>query len=101
MQFNHVNLTVTEVAAAADFFTAHFDFAAVGQTRDNFIMLEGEGGFVLTLMTAGRAGPSPYPRNFHIGFFVATVAAVNAKHEELVQAGRTPGDVQEFRRAAA
>lgn len=100
MQLNHANFAVADVPAAAEFFARHFDFRTVGEAHDNFVVMEGEGGFVLNFMAAGKA-EATYHKNFHVGFFVDGVAEVRLKHAELVDAGCGPGDVQQFTRGGS
>lgn len=100
MQFNHANFAVADVSAAAEFFARHFDFRILGEAHDNFVVMEGEGGFVLNFMAAGKA-EAAYHKNFHVGFFVGSVAEVRLKHAELVDAGYGPGDVQQFTRGGS
>jgi len=100
MQFNHANFVVADVGAAAEFFARHFGFAVLGEAHANFVVMEGEGGFVLNFMAPGKSDAT-YPKNFHVGFFVGSAAEVNAKHAELVEAGRDPGEVQQFSRGGA
>ena len=97
MLFNHANFIVPDPATAADFFARHFDFAVVGDAHANFVVMEGEGGFLLNFMAPGKA-EATYPKNFHVGFFVDTVATVRDKHAELKAAGYELSDVQEFTR---
>ena len=101
MQFNHANFVVDDVAAAADFFIRHFNFRELGEGRDNFIILGGDGDFVLNLMGPGKGETVSYPKNFHVGFFVDSADAVKAKHDELTAAGQTPGEVRELRRGGS
>ena len=98
MQFNHANFIVADPSAAAAFFARHFGFAVVGDAHANFVVMEGEGGFVLNFMTPGKSEAS-YPKNFHIGFFVDRVETVQQKHAELRDAGHEVSEVQEFVRA--
>jgi len=100
MQFNHANFAVADARAAAAFFARHFDFAIVGEAHDNFVVMEGEGGFVLNFMAAGKA-EATYHKNFHVGFFVDSVAAVRLKQAELSAAGYGPSDVQQFSRGGS
>ncbi len=100
MQFNHANFAVADVRAAAAFFAGHFDFAVVGDAHDNFVVMEGEGGFVLNFMAAGKT-EAVYHKNFHVGCFVGSVAEVRLKHAELVAAGYTPSAVQQFSRGGS
>ena len=53
MQFNHANFAVADARAAAAFFARHFDFAIVGEAHDNFVVMEGEGGFDLEIDAQG------------------------------------------------
>jgi lactoylglutathione lyase len=69
MRLNHVNLTVTDVAAAARFLESYFGLRAGGGNA-GMAFLTDEDGFVLTLMKARRSDPPAYPSTFHIGFFV-------------------------------
>ena len=101
MQFNHANFVVDDVATTAYFFTKHFAFQSLGEPRDNFIILGGEGGFVLNLMGPGKGEAVAYPKNFHIGFLVDAAAAVQSKHDELAAAGHAPGEVRELRRGGS
>ncbi len=100
MQFNHANFAVADVRAAAEFFARHFGFAILGEAHDNFAVMEGEGGFVLNFMASGKT-EATYHKNFHVGFFVGSVAEVRLKHAELVDAGYGPGDVQQFNRGGS
>jgi len=101
MQFNHTNFVVDDVAATADFFTQHFGFQVLGEPRDNFTILGGDGGFVLNLMTPGKGEAVTYPRNFHVGFFVEAATVVQSKHDELAAAGHSPSEVRELRRGGS
>jgi lactoylglutathione lyase len=68
VRLNHVNLTVTDVRAAAGFLERYFGLEARGGNA-GMAFLTDDDGFVLTLMKARRADPS-YPSTFHIGFFI-------------------------------
>jgi lactoylglutathione lyase len=69
LRLNHVNLTVTDVRAAARFLEKYFGLEARGGNA-GMAFLTDEDGFVLTLMKARRADPPAYPSTFHIGFFI-------------------------------
>jgi lactoylglutathione lyase len=84
MNLNHVNLTVTDVTAAADFLETYFGMKKMGGNA-GMAFLTDEQGFVLTLMKGKRVEGVAYPSTFHIGFFVAedsTVDEVNRRLEE-------------------
>ena len=81
MQFNHIDLGVTDVVAAAAFFDFTLDHIMVNGSR---AILDGATGESLVL--THQPGPLTYPKNFHIGFLVETEQAVQTKHTELDQA---------------
>jgi lactoylglutathione lyase len=68
VRLNHLNLTVTDVAAAAGFLERYFGLQAGGGNA-GMAFLTDEDGFVLTLMKARRSDPPGYPSTFHSGFF--------------------------------
>jgi catechol 2,3-dioxygenase-like lactoylglutathione lyase family enzyme len=86
MKLNHVNLTVTDVRAAAEFLEKYFGLRRMGGNA-GMSFLSDEDGFVLTLMKAGKAKPVAYPSTFHIGFFVASEETVNDTHRRLKEDG--------------
>ncbi|AYL96387.1 VOC family protein [Mucilaginibacter celer] len=101
LKLNHINLTVTDVAASAHFFEQHFGFKIAEVKGENMLaILEGTGGFVLVLMadTSNRKGNNTYPEMFHIGFLVDTADEVNKIYEGLKKAGlateRAPGNLR-------
>lgn len=90
MQINHLHLSVTDVAACADFFVRHFDFDLVDIKGNNGLaVLRGRSNTVLVLMRlpAGIDAEAAYPKMFHIGFLVPDPVAVGEKHAELVRHG--------------
>jgi len=94
---NHANLPVADVAALRDFFARHFGFTAeMTRGNDAFVVMRGDGGFVLNLMRC-REGEH-YPDNFHVGFALQDADAVRAKHAELREAGVGVGEVKSLGR---
>ena len=84
MKLNHVNLTVTDVTAAAEFLETYLGLQRRGGNA-GMAFLTDDDGFVLTLMKRKRSDAQPYPSTFHIGFFVPdedTVDAVNRRLRE-------------------
>lgn len=80
MKLNHINLAVTDVAAAAQFLVTYFDMRPEAM-NEKFAALFDNDGLVLTLM---KAGPTiRYPGTFHIGFGQESEAQVNALYERL------------------
>jgi catechol 2,3-dioxygenase-like lactoylglutathione lyase family enzyme len=73
MQLNHLNFPVTDVVQTKAFFEKHFNFTCTEEKGNNMMaILQGENGFVLTLMSTdfNRNGNSTYPDAFHFGFLV-------------------------------
>jgi lactoylglutathione lyase len=84
MRLNHLNLTVTDVRAAAEFLEKYFGLRHMGGNAGMVVLTDDdiEWGFVLTLMKAGKRTQVNYPGNFHIGFFTdrkETVDEVNRR----------------------
>jgi catechol 2,3-dioxygenase-like lactoylglutathione lyase family enzyme len=86
MKLNHVNLTVTDVRAAAAFMEKFFGLQQMGGNA-GMAFLSDEDGFVLTLMKARRAATEAYPSTFHIGFFIESEATVDDIHRRLKEDG--------------
>ena len=89
MKLNHLNLTVSDVRAAATFLETYFGMRSMGGNAGMRFLTDdaAEWGFVLTLMKASQATRVTYPGQFHIGFFVADAAQVDAINQRLRDAG--------------
>jgi catechol 2,3-dioxygenase-like lactoylglutathione lyase family enzyme len=74
MRLNHINLTVTDVPAAAAFLETYFDMQSQGGD-EKFTVLFDDDGLVLTLMKGGQG--IKYPGTFHIGFIQESEARVD------------------------
>jgi catechol 2,3-dioxygenase-like lactoylglutathione lyase family enzyme len=81
MKLNHVNLTVTDVRAAASFLETYFGLRMEGGNAGMAFLSDGD-GFVLTLMK-GKASAVAYPSTFHVGFFVEREETVDEVHARL------------------
>lgn len=87
MKLNHLNLTVTDVRAAAEFLERYFGLQSRGGNA-GMAFLSDDDGFVLTLMKASKAaGEVIYPGNFHIGFFVESEEKVDEVNGRLKDDG--------------
>ena len=84
MKLNHLNLTVTDVAAAADFLEKYFGLRRAPGGNKAFLALFDDDNLVLTLMKAGQV---EYPRTFHIGFSQASEQHVNEMYQRLKDDG--------------
>jgi catechol 2,3-dioxygenase-like lactoylglutathione lyase family enzyme len=95
MQLKHLNLTTSDVGGLASFFERFFGFKRLmTRGQDAFALMCNQDEFVLTLMKAKKHDPAAYPETFHVGFYLGAPDAVHAKHDELSQAGLSPGKIQ-------
>lgn len=80
MRLNHLNLTVTDVPAAATFFSTYFGMHDMGGNAGMAFLsdLPEYRGMILSLMKAKSATFRGYPETFHVGFFIEDRAAVDA-----------------------
>lgn len=83
MKLNHLNLTVTDVPAAAHFLETYFGLRKQGGNNGITILFD-DNGLVLTLMKAGEVA---YPRTFHIGFFQENKQQVNEIYQRFKDDG--------------
>lgn len=86
MKLNHLNLTVTDVPAAAAFLETYVGLTNEGGNA-GMALVRDDDGFVLTLMKRGRDDTAPYPGSFHVGFFVEHEATVDEVHRRLLADG--------------
>ncbi|MCL4257214.1 MAG: VOC family protein [Anaerolineales bacterium] len=85
MKLNHINLTVTDVEAAARFLENYMGMRYQGGNRGMGFLYDDD-GLVLSLMK-GRAGQVKYPDNFHIGFILGSEAEVDEVNRRLKDDG--------------
>lgn len=88
MTINHLNLVVTDVTKAVEFFTNYFDFFCDYIRGEGVLaVLKNKHKFVLVLMAPQKKenGNSTYPDAFHIGFMLETAEAVDDLHKRLVE----------------
>jgi lactoylglutathione lyase len=83
MKLNHVNLTVTDVQAAAHFLETYFGLRKQGGNK-GFTVLFDDDNLVLTLMKAGQVS---YPSTFHIGFGQPSEEHVNEIYQRMKDDG--------------
>jgi len=86
MKVNHLHLMVPDVPAASTFFEKYFELRKASGNAGLTVLLD-EDGFVLTLMKAGSKSGKTYPENFHVGFFLADEARVDAIHARMAADG--------------
>lgn len=84
MKLNHLNLMVTDVAAAVTFLEKYFGLRKQGGD-EKFTVLFDDDGLVLSLMKAGQA--IKYPGSFHIGFVQESEKRVDEINQQLKDDG--------------
>lgn len=83
MKLNHVNLTVTDVPAAAQFLETYFGLRTHGGNKGLTVLFDDD-HLILTLMKAGQVS---YPATFHIGFGQENEEQVNQLYQRLKDDG--------------
>ncbi|WP_281321825.1 VOC family protein [Flavobacterium aestivum] len=84
MTINHLNLVVTDVTNAVNFFETHFDFNCEFVKGDSVIaVLKNKENFTLVIM-GNKNGDTTYPKAFHIGFMLDSTEEVDSLHKKLV-----------------
>ena len=88
MNLNHLNLTVSDVAATREFLATYFGLRIMGG-NDNLALLSDDNGLVLTLtsMKIGNETEVRYPATFHIGFAQESEERVNEINQRLKEDG--------------
>jgi catechol 2,3-dioxygenase-like lactoylglutathione lyase family enzyme len=87
MRLNHLDLQVSDVDRARDFFETHFDFRCVFQRRNELAALEDEAGFALGVSNLFGSPAPAYPPDFHIGFVLENESQVRVLFQRLSDAG--------------
>jgi catechol 2,3-dioxygenase-like lactoylglutathione lyase family enzyme len=83
MKLNHINLTVTDVEAAASFLEKYFGMKHQGGNKGMAFLFDDD-GLILSLMKAKEVN---YPGTFHIGFGQPTEEKVNEINQRLREDG--------------
>jgi catechol-2,3-dioxygenase len=83
MKLNHINLTVTDVEAAASFLQKYFGLQHQGGNK-GMAFLYDDDGLVLSLMKGRQVS---YPQTFHIGFGQESEEQVNEINQHLREDG--------------
>jgi catechol 2,3-dioxygenase-like lactoylglutathione lyase family enzyme len=87
MKLNHVDLQVSDVTRAREFFETHFGFRCVFQRREQLAILEDEAGLSLGVSNLFNSPTPAYPPDFHVGFILEKEADVRAHYNPLKSAG--------------
>ena len=87
MKLNHVDLHVSNVDAAREFFERVFALRCTDQRRGEIAILEDESGFQLGVSNLRGSAPRAYPPDFHVGFVLERTGGVREVHDSLKAAG--------------
>jgi len=79
-----MDLPVSDLEVAADYFERGFGFERVPAPAEGMAILRDEDGFALILQKAEQV---EYPSGFHIGFLQPSDEAVHAAYRRLADAG--------------
>src|ERR1700761_3252161 len=99
MKLNHINLVVTDVRNAIQFFEKYFDFTCIETKGEDIVaILKGADDFTLVIMKSKDDEPQ-YPQAFHIGFMQDSVQAVADIHSKLknddIEVGQEPRNIRD------
>jgi len=87
MKLNHIDLQVSDVSGAREFFETHFRLRCTYQRKEQLAILEDDNGLVFGVSNLFDSPPPVYPPDFHIGFILSNETEVRAVHERLTEAG--------------
>lgn len=87
MMLNHLNLHVSDVDAAREFFERFFGLRCQYQRRTQIAVFESNRGFEFAVSNLFDSPPSVYPSDFHVGFVLERAEEVRAVYARLKTAG--------------
>jgi len=87
VRLNHVDLQVSDIDAAREFFETFFGLRCAYQRAGQIALLEDEGGFSLGVSNLFGSPPPVYPPDFHVGFVLERASQVREVYDRLKTAG--------------
>lgn len=87
MKLNHIDLQVSNVEAAREFFERSFGLRCTYRRAGQIAILEDDGGLELGVSNLRGSPPPAYPPDFHVGFVLASAGEVRGTYERLKTAG--------------
>ena len=66
MKLNHIDLQVSNVSAAREFFETHFGLRCTFQRREQLAIMEDDDGLAFGVSNRFGAAPPIYPPDFHV-----------------------------------
>ncbi len=96
MKLNHIDLQVSDIDAAREFFEKHFGLRCTYRRAGQIAILEDDGGLELGVSNLRGSPPPAYPPDFHVGFVLKGAGGVRETYERLKTAGvRMKTDLRE------
>jgi catechol 2,3-dioxygenase-like lactoylglutathione lyase family enzyme len=89
VKLNHVDLQVSDVDVAREFFEKVFGLRCTYQRATQIALLEDDAGFSLGVSNLRGSPPSVYPPDFHVGFVLERTSDVRDLYATVKAAGVT------------
>ena len=87
MRLRHLNVQVTDVDAAREFFEKHFGLRCTYQRQKEIAIFADEAGFEFAVSNLFASPPPEYPADFHVGFILDRAVQVREVYDRLQRAG--------------
>jgi len=87
LRLKHIDLQVSDVDAARDFFETFFGLRVRYQQQKQIAFFEDETGFEFSVSNLFNLPPPAYPPDFHVGFILERTSEVRAIYDRLGAAG--------------
>ena|SRR5215472_319096 len=87
MRLNHIDLQVSDVDDAREFFERFFGLRCRYQRQKQIAILESDTGFEFAVSNLFNSPPPSYPPDFHVGFVLEQSSEVREVYDRLKSAG--------------
>jgi catechol 2,3-dioxygenase-like lactoylglutathione lyase family enzyme len=87
MRLNHIDLQVSDVDAAREFFERFFGLRCRYQRQKQIAIFENETGLEFAVSNLFNSPPPAYPPDFHVGFVLEHSSDVRDVYDRLKAAG--------------
>ncbi|MGH9400675.1 MAG: VOC family protein [Terriglobia bacterium] len=87
MRLTHIDLQVSDVGAAREFFETFFGLHCTYQRQKQIAFFTDETGFEFAVSNLFNSPPPVYPPDFHIGFVLEHTSEVRDTYDRLKRGG--------------